>query len=56
MNVYAYDKNAFDAGRRGIGELFAVPAAIAVQNAPGVLRQAQARGGDTASGAQRSGR
>jgi transcriptional regulator with GAF, ATPase, and Fis domain len=33
MNVYAHDKNAFtpDAGR--IGELFAVPAAIAVQNA-----------------------
>jgi GAF domain-containing protein len=33
MNVYAHDKNAFtpDAGR--LGELFAVPAAIAVQNA-----------------------
>jgi GAF domain-containing protein len=33
MNVYAHEKNAFtpDAGR--LGELFAVPAAIAVQNA-----------------------
>ena len=33
MNVYAHDKNAFtvDAGR--LGELFALPAAIAVQNA-----------------------
>ena len=33
MNVYAHDKNAFTADAERLGELFAVPAAIAVQNA-----------------------
>lgn len=33
MNVYAHDKNAFTADAGRLGELFAVPAAIAVQNA-----------------------
>ena len=33
MNVYAYQKNAFDDDAAQVGELFAVPAAIAVQNA-----------------------
>jgi GAF domain-containing protein len=33
MNVYARDKNAFTANAGRLGELFAVPAAIAVQNA-----------------------
>ena len=33
MNVYAYQKNAFDDQAAQVGELFAVPAAIAVQNA-----------------------
>jgi GAF domain-containing protein len=33
MNVYAHDKNAFTAEAGRLGELFAVPAAIAVQNA-----------------------
>jgi GAF domain-containing protein len=33
MNVYAHGKNAFDDQAAQIGELFAVPAAIAVQNA-----------------------
>src|SRR5664279_521780 len=32
MNVYAHDKDAFDERAERIGELFAVPAAIAVQN------------------------
>ena len=40
MNVYAYNKNAFDDQAARIGELFAVPAAIAVQNAQ-VLAQAR---------------
>ena len=33
MNVYAHDKNAFTTDAERLGELFAVPAAIAVQNA-----------------------
>ena len=33
MNVYAHGKNAFTADAGRLGELFAVPAAIAVQNA-----------------------
>ena len=33
MNVYAHGKNAFTENAGRIGELFAVPAAIAVQNA-----------------------
>src|SRR6476661_6569139 len=33
MNVYAHDKDAFDEQSARVGELFAVPAAIAVQNA-----------------------
>jgi GAF domain-containing protein len=33
MNVYAHDKNAFTADAERLGQLFAVPAAIAVQNA-----------------------
>jgi GAF domain-containing protein len=33
MNVYAHRKDAFDAHAARVGELFAVPAAIAVQNA-----------------------
>jgi GAF domain-containing protein len=40
MNVYAHAKNAFDDQAAHIGELFAVPAAIAVQNAQ-VLAQTQ---------------
>ena len=33
MNVYAHEPNAFDEHATGLGELFAIPAAIAVQNA-----------------------
>ena len=33
MNVYAHDKDVFDARAAELGETFAVPAAIAVQNA-----------------------
>jgi len=33
MNVYAHPKNAFDERAERVGQLFAVPAAIAVQNA-----------------------
>ena len=40
MNVYAHAKNAFDDRAAELGEIFAVPAAIAVQNAQ-VLAQAQ---------------
>jgi transcriptional regulator with GAF, ATPase, and Fis domain len=40
MNVYAHDKNAFDDRAAELGEIFAAPAAIAVQNAQ-VLAQAQ---------------
>jgi GAF domain-containing protein len=40
MNVYAHAKNAFDDQAATIGELFAIPAAIAVQNAQ-VLAQTQ---------------
>jgi GAF domain-containing protein len=40
MNVYAHPKNAFDDRSEQIGRLFAVPAAIAVQNAQ-ILAQAQ---------------
>jgi len=40
MNVYAHPKHAFDDHAVSIGELFAVPAAIAVQNAQ-ILAQAQ---------------
>ena len=40
MNVYAHDKNTFDDRAVELGEIFAVPAAIAVQNAQ-VLEQAR---------------
>jgi GAF domain-containing protein len=40
MNVYAHERDAFDEDGARIGELFAEPAAIAVQNAH-VLAQAQ---------------
>lgn len=40
MNVYAHAKNAFDERAAELGELFATPAAIAVQNAQ-VLEQAK---------------
>ena len=40
MNVYAHDKNVFDARSAELGEIFAVPAAVAVLNAQ-VLAQAQ---------------
>lgn len=40
MNVYAHDKHAFDDRAAELGEIFAVPAAIAVQNAQ-VLAQTQ---------------
>lgn len=40
MNVYAHERDAFDEHAALIGELFAVPAAIAVQNAQ-VLAQAK---------------
>lgn len=40
MNVYAHAKHAFDERAIVLGELFAVPAAIAVQNAQ-VLAQAR---------------
>ena len=33
MNVYAHDRDVFDEHAAEIGEIFAVPAAIAVQNA-----------------------
>jgi transcriptional regulator with GAF, ATPase, and Fis domain len=40
MNVYAHAKGAFDEHSVNVGELFSVPAAIAVQNAQ-VLAQAK---------------
>ena len=40
MNVYAHDKHVFDERAAELGEIFAVPAAIAVQNAH-VLAQTQ---------------
>jgi GAF domain-containing protein len=40
MNVYAHPKDAFDERAEQLGELFAVPAAIAVQNAQ-ILAQTQ---------------
>ena len=40
MNVYARDKNAFDDRAAELGEIFAVPAAVAVQNAQ-ILAQTQ---------------
>jgi len=40
MNVYAHDRDAFDDRAEHIGQLFAVPAAIAVQNAQ-ILAQTQ---------------
>ena len=40
MNVYAHDKNAFDDRAAELGQVFAAPAAIAVQNAH-VLAQTQ---------------
>lgn len=40
MNVYAHDKNIFDDRAAELGEIFAIPAAVAVQNAL-VLAQAQ---------------
>lgn len=41
INVYAHDKNVFDAHAAQLGELFAAPAAVAVHNAQ-VLSQALA--------------
>jgi GAF domain-containing protein len=40
MNVYAHRKDAFDDHAAHVGQLFAVPAAIAVQNAQ-ILAQTQ---------------
>lgn len=40
MNVYAHPKEAFDQRAADMGEIFAVPAAIAVQNAQ-ILAQTQ---------------
>ena len=40
MNVYAHGKDAFDERAERLGEMFAVPAAIAVQNAQ-ILAQTQ---------------
>ena len=40
MNIYAHDKHVFDERAAELGEIFAVPAAIAVQNAQ-VLAQTQ---------------
>jgi transcriptional regulator with GAF, ATPase, and Fis domain len=40
MNVYAHDRHAFDERAAELGEIFAVPAAVAVQNAQ-VLAQTQ---------------
>ena len=40
MNVYAHGKDAFDERAEQLGQLFAVPAAIAVQNAQ-ILAQTQ---------------
>ena len=40
MNVYAHDKYVFDDRAAELGEIYAEPAAIAVQNAQ-VLAQAQ---------------
>jgi AmiR/NasT family two-component response regulator len=40
MNVYAHARDAFDDRAQHIGQLFAVPAAIAVQNAQ-ILAQTQ---------------
>jgi GAF domain-containing protein len=40
MNVYAHDRHVFDERAAGLGEIFAVPAAVAVQNAQ-VLAQTQ---------------
>jgi AmiR/NasT family two-component response regulator len=40
MNVYAHAKDAFDERAEQLGQLFAVPAAIAVQNAQ-ILAQTQ---------------
>ena len=40
MNVYAHDKHVFDERAAELGEIFSVPAAIAVQNAQ-VLAQSQ---------------
>lgn len=40
MNVYAHAKNAFDERAAELGELFATPAAVAVQNAQ-ILDQTQ---------------
>jgi putative methionine-R-sulfoxide reductase with GAF domain len=40
MNIYAHERDAFDEHAAAIGELFAVPAAIAVQNVQ-VLAQAR---------------
>jgi transcriptional regulator with GAF, ATPase, and Fis domain len=40
MNVYAHDKNVFDDRAAELGEIFAAPAAVAVQNAQ-ILAQTQ---------------
>lgn len=45
MNVYAHPKDAFDERAEHIGQLFAVPAAIAVQNAQ-ILAQTQRLAGN----------
>jgi GAF domain-containing protein len=45
MNVYAHPTNAFDDRAEHIGRLFAVPAAIAVQNAQ-ILAQTQRLAGN----------
>ena len=49
MNVYAHDKNAFDERAAELGQIFAAPAAIAVQNAH-VLAQTQTAGRPAAVG------
>ncbi|HEV7193923.1 MAG TPA: GAF and ANTAR domain-containing protein [Jatrophihabitantaceae bacterium] len=48
MNIYAHERDAFDDRSVSIGELFAVPAAIAVQNAQ-VLAQTRRLAGELQS-------
>jgi GAF domain-containing protein len=54
MNVYARDKHAFDERAAELGEIFAIPAAIAVQNAQ-VLAQTQRLVGQLQSALERRG-
>lgn len=54
MNVYAYAKHAFDDRAAKLGELFAVPAAIAVQNAQ-TLAQARRLAGQLQAALQTRG-